>query len=133
MIFWNNTGFTLDAFDPVAYILNGSHPKSSRLLSFRVYVPEDIPPDELSTKPAIDIRVSFPGWMEYTLESYRIEVNNAEIQPCRSFNLIEQRAVTLPKPNNSIANMILRENLRDLPLTPQLGQSKRPQQDQGPC
>jgi hypothetical protein len=87
MVFWNNTRFTLDAFDPVAYILNGSHPKSSRLLSFRVYVPEDIPPDQLSTKPAIDIRVSFPGWMEYILESYRIEVNNAEIQPYRSFNL----------------------------------------------
>lgn len=86
-IFWNNTGFTLEAFDPIAYILNGSHPKSSKLLSFRVYVPEDIPPDQLSAKPAIDIRVNYPGWIEYTFESYRVEVNNAEIQPYRSFRL----------------------------------------------
>ncbi|MCL7384016.1 MAG: carboxypeptidase-like regulatory domain-containing protein [Thaumarchaeota archaeon] len=87
MTFWNNTSFTLEAFKPVRYIINGSHPESTKLLQFKVYVPEDIPSEEISTRPAIDIRVRFPGWLEYTLESYRIDVNEAVIQPYRSFNL----------------------------------------------
>jgi len=87
MVFWNNTGSKLEAFNPIIYILDGSDPASSMLLSFRIYVPEDIPPEELHVRPAIDIRARFPGWLEYTLESYRIESNNAEIQPYRSFNL----------------------------------------------
>ncbi len=87
MTFWNHSRFELKAFNPVRYILDGVDPESSKKLEFKVYIPEDIPSEEIATKPAVDIRVSFPGWLEYTLESYRIDVNDAEIQPYRTFNL----------------------------------------------
>jgi len=87
MTFWNNSRFELKAFNPVRYILDGLDPESSKKLEFKVYIPEDIPSEEIATKPAVDIRVRFPGWLEYTLESYNIDVNNAEIQPYRTFNL----------------------------------------------
>ena len=87
MTFWNDTRFTLQAFNPVEYIALGRDVESSKKLEFKVYIPEDIPSEEASLKPAVDIRVNYPGWLEYTLESYSIEENDAEIKPYRSFNL----------------------------------------------
>ncbi|MEM2370544.1 MAG: carboxypeptidase-like regulatory domain-containing protein [Ignisphaera sp.] len=87
MTFWNNTRKSLEAFNPLIYIMNGSHGGSSIVLIFKVFIPEDIPSEEISMKPSIDIRLSFPGWMEYTLENYPTAENNVEIQPYRTFNL----------------------------------------------
>ncbi|MEN2974518.1 MAG: hypothetical protein ABDH32_02935 [Candidatus Caldarchaeales archaeon] len=87
MIFWNSSRRTLEAFNPMNYILDGRDPRSSTILSFKVYIPEDIPSEEIKTKPSIDVRLIFPGWLEYTLEEYPIAENHVEIQPYRTFNL----------------------------------------------
>jgi len=87
-IFENSTEVTLQAFDREAYILEGSSNGSSALITFKVFVPPDIPPENFAAKPVIDIRVDYLGWREYTLEDLRI--SNAEevvIQPYRTFNL----------------------------------------------
>ncbi|MEM3742625.1 MAG: hypothetical protein QXU28_06075 [Nitrososphaerota archaeon] len=87
MTFWNNTRKSLEAFNPLIYIMNGTHRESSIVLIFKVLIPEDIPSEEISMKPSIDIRLRFPGWVEYTLENYPTAENNVEIQPYRTFNL----------------------------------------------
>jgi len=87
MTFWNNTRKSLEAFNPLIYIMNGSHRESSIVLIFKVFIPEDIPSEEVSMKPSIDVRLRFPGWVEYTLENYPAAENNVEIQPYRTFNL----------------------------------------------
>ncbi|MEM3952628.1 MAG: hypothetical protein QXP74_04395 [Nitrososphaerota archaeon] len=87
MTFWNNTKKSLEAFNPLIYIMNGSHRESSIVLIFKVFIPEDIPSEEVSMKPSIDVRLRFPGWVEYTLENYPAAENNVEIQPYRTFNL----------------------------------------------
>ncbi|MCS7126170.1 MAG: Ig-like domain-containing protein [Aigarchaeota archaeon] len=87
MTFWNTSKRTLEAFNPINYILHGVDPKSSTILSFRVYIPEDIPSEEISMKPIVDVRVILPGWFEYTLESYPVAENRVDILPYRTFNL----------------------------------------------
>jgi len=87
-VFENSTQVTLQAFDPEAYILEGRSEGSSALITFKVFVPPDIPPEDFAAKPVVDIRVDYPGWIEYTLEGF--EVRNPEdvvIQPYRTFNL----------------------------------------------
>lgn len=86
-IFWNDSRRTLEAFNPVKFVVEGVDPASSTLLSVKVYVPEDISTRELSKKPQLDVRVRHPAWLEYTLESYPVEENHAVIMPYRTFNL----------------------------------------------
>ena len=76
----------LKAFNPIEYVLNGVSPGSSKLLTFNLFIPPDIRPEERLLKPYIDIRVHYPGWIDYTLEGYPTE-GSFEIQPYRSFNL----------------------------------------------
>jgi len=76
----------LKAFDPIEYILDGVSPGSSKILTFNIFIPPDIRPEEKLLKPYIDIRVHYPGWIDYTLEGYPTE-GPFEIQPYRSFNL----------------------------------------------
>ncbi len=76
----------LQAFNPIDYILNGADPDSSTLLSFKVFIPPDILPEEIGLKPYLDIRVDYPGWREYTLEMYPT-TGPFQIQPYRTFNL----------------------------------------------
>ena len=87
-IFENSTEVTLQAFDREAYILEGFSNGSSVLMTFKVFVPPDIPPENFAAKPVIDIRVDYPDWIEYTLED--LKISNPEevvIQPYRTFNL----------------------------------------------
>jgi len=76
----------LKAYDPVQYVLNGASPESSVIVSTRIFIPEWIEPDERLKRPYLDIRVDYPGWIEYTLEKFPVE-GPFEIQPYRSFNL----------------------------------------------
>jgi len=76
----------LKAFNPIEYILQGFSPGSSTIMEFRLFVPPDISPDERTIRPFLDIRVRYPGWIDYTLEQYPT-VGPFEIQPYRSFNL----------------------------------------------
>ena len=76
----------LKAYDPVQYVLNGASPESSVIVSARIFIPEWIEPDERLKRPYLDIRVDYPGWIEYTLEKFPVE-GPFEIQPYRSFNL----------------------------------------------
>lgn len=76
----------LKAFNPIEYILKGVSPGSSKILVFHIFIPPDIRPEERLLKPYIDIRVHYPGWIDYTLEGYPTE-GPFEIQPYRSFNL----------------------------------------------
>lgn len=87
-IFENKTEIRLEAFDRVRYILEGSHPESSALIEFRVYVPPDIPPEDFEAAPNLDLRVDYPGWIEYTLQGLKISgVDQVKINPYRTFNL----------------------------------------------
>jgi len=87
-IFENETEIRLEAFDRVRYILEGVHPESSALIEFRVYVPPDIPPEDFKAIPNLDLRVDYPGWIEYTLQGLKIqEADKVKINPYRSFNL----------------------------------------------
>jgi len=76
----------LKAYDPIQYVLNGASPESSVIVSARIFIPEWIEPDERLKRPYLDIRVDYPGWIEYTLDRYPVE-GPFEIQPYRSFNL----------------------------------------------
>ncbi|RLI43589.1 hypothetical protein DRO64_05365 [Candidatus Bathyarchaeota archaeon] len=76
----------LKAYDPVQYVLNGASPESSVIVSARIFIPEWIEPDERLKRPYLDIRVDYPGWIEYTVEKFPVE-GPFEIQPYRSFNL----------------------------------------------
>ncbi len=84
---WRDVGAVLKAFNPINYIVEGRDPQSSALIEYKVFIPPDIPPEERELKPRIDVRLSFPEWLEYTLEDYPIEENLAEVLPYRSFNL----------------------------------------------
>ena len=76
----------LKAYDPIQYVLNGASPESSVIVSARIFIPEWIEPDERLKRPYLDIRVDYPGWIEYTLEKFPVG-GPFEIQPYRSFNL----------------------------------------------
>ncbi|MCD6260742.1 MAG: carboxypeptidase regulatory-like domain-containing protein [Thaumarchaeota archaeon] len=76
----------LKAYDPIQYVLNGASPESSVIVSTRIFIPEWIEPDERLKRPYLDIRVDYPGWIEYTLEKFPVG-GPFEIQPYRSFNL----------------------------------------------
>jgi len=76
----------LKAFNPIDYILNGRSPGSSIVLEFNIFIPPDIYPEERLLKPVMDLRVHYPGWIDYTLEAYPTH-GPFEIQPYRSFNL----------------------------------------------
>jgi len=76
----------LKAFNPIDYILNGRSPGSSIVLEFNIFIPPDIYPEERLLKPVMDLRVHYPGWIDYTLETYPTH-GPFEIQPYRSFNL----------------------------------------------
>ena len=76
----------LQAFNPIDYILNGADPDSSTILTFKIFIPPDISPEEVDLRPYLDIRVDYPGWVEYTLEMYPT-TGPFQIQPYRTFNL----------------------------------------------
>ncbi|MEM0329242.1 MAG: hypothetical protein QXW02_02540 [Nitrososphaerota archaeon] len=76
----------LKAFNPIDYILKGFSPGSSIVLEFELFIPPDIYPEERFLKPFMDLRVHYPGWIDYTLEAYPTR-GPFEIQPYRSFNL----------------------------------------------
>ena len=76
----------LEAFNPIDYILQGHSPGSSTIVEFDVFIPPDILPEERTLKPAVDFRVHYPGWLDYTLENYQ-PIGSFEINPYRSFNL----------------------------------------------
>ncbi|MEM3921799.1 MAG: hypothetical protein QXG25_02815, partial [Nitrososphaerota archaeon] len=76
----------LKAFNPIDYILKGLSPGSSIVLEFELFIPPDIYPEERFLKPFMDLRVHYPGWIDYTLEAYPTR-GPFEIQPYRSFNL----------------------------------------------
>ena len=76
----------LKAFDPIEYILEGSSPGSSTIIEFKLFIPPDILPEERTMRPYLDIRVHYPGWIDYTLEQ-RPTSGAFEIKPYRSFNL----------------------------------------------
>ncbi|MCD6421253.1 MAG: hypothetical protein J7L17_02460, partial [Thaumarchaeota archaeon] len=76
----------LKAFNPIDYILQGYSPGSSTIVEFKVFIPPDILPEERTLKPAVDLRVHYPGWLDYTLENYQ-PIGPFEINPYRSFNL----------------------------------------------
>ncbi len=83
---WKNVQIDLEAFNPISFILNGYDRASSTIIEFDFLFPEDIHPDEVNTPPSIDVRMVFPGWMEYTIESVPL-VSNLKLLPYRSFNL----------------------------------------------
>ena len=62
----------LKAYDPIQYVLNGASPESSVIVSVRIFIPEWIEPDERLKRPYLDIRVDYPGWIEYTLEKFPV-------------------------------------------------------------
>ena len=76
----------LKAYDPTQYVLNGASPESSVIVTSKIFIPEWIGPDERFKRPYLDIRVEYPGWIEYTLEKFPVE-GPFEIKPYRSFNL----------------------------------------------
>ncbi|RLG01169.1 MAG: hypothetical protein DRN49_01835, partial [Thaumarchaeota archaeon] len=63
----------LGAYDPTQYILSGVSPESSIIVTSRIFIPEWIEPDERFKKPYLDIRVEYPGWIEYTLEKFPVK------------------------------------------------------------
>ncbi len=76
----------LKAFNPIDYILKGFSPGSSIMLEFNIFIPPDIYPEERLLKPVVDLKIHYPGWIDYTLEAYPTH-GPFEIQPYRSFNL----------------------------------------------
>ncbi|MDW8021167.1 MAG: hypothetical protein RMI78_00845 [Nitrososphaerota archaeon] len=76
----------LKAFNPVNYILRGADPDSSTLISFKIFIPPDLLPEEVNSRPHLDIEVDYPGWIRYTLEMYPT-TGPFQIQPYRTFNL----------------------------------------------
>lgn len=76
----------LKAFNPIDYILKGFSPGSSIVLEFKIFIPPNINPEERFLKPVIDLRVHYPGWIDYTLEAYPTH-GLFKIQPYRTFNL----------------------------------------------
>jgi len=77
----------LRAFDAVAYIVKGVDAFSSIKFTVKLFVPSDVPPEDMGAKPAINLYVRFPEWIDYTLKNYPIAENPVTIEPYRSFNL----------------------------------------------
>jgi len=83
---WENIGLELTAFDAARVVLEGADPSSSVKVCFKFFFPPDLPPEEKDVWPRIDVRLHFPGWIEYTLKNLPIG-GEYVLQPYRSFNL----------------------------------------------